>query len=125
MGGDFHITENDWRRQEMLTAENCKDLATLKALFDRHCVESTHMDKAVQSDVRKLSENMTRVLTKLDNGINTDIDEIKRAVGKKLDASTYHGALVHTQQTKKWRLEILAVITAVCAVGATLAGILL
>jgi len=125
MANEFHITEGDWRRQEMLTAENSKDLATLTALFNKHCEESNHMDRQVQEDVRALSDNMTRVLVKLDNGINTDIDEIKQAVGKKLDAAVYTGALQHTQQTRKWRLEILTVITAVCAVAATVAGILL
>jgi uncharacterized protein YoxC len=86
---DFHTSENEWRQLQLITSENSKDLATLKALFDDHCRKAEHMDEAVREDVKELGESMVKVLSKLDNGINEDLRDIKAAVATKLNTATY------------------------------------
>jgi hypothetical protein len=125
MGTDFHTSENEWRQLQLITSENSKDLATLKALFDDHCRKAEHMDEAVRVNVKELGESMVKVLSKLDNGINEDLRDIKAAVATKLNTATYDADQHRGQQQKKYRLEILTAITAVCAVAGTLVGILL
>jgi hypothetical protein len=119
----FQVSENDWRQTQTLLHENINDTRTLQVLFEQHCLRSEHMDDIVSEKVDTLSTNVTRILTKLDNGFSKDVELLKKS---RLDKDDVRQVVLEMQQGNKKRgREWLAAISAVCMLGVSVVAILL
>lgn len=121
----YHVNENDWRQMQTFVRENQSDIKTLKTLFEEHCSRSEHMDAATADKIDLLSMNVTRVITKLDNGFTKDVQLLKET---RLDKDDVRQVFIEMQQGNKkrgreWTMAVTAICTVVITVVAVLMGI--